>query len=412
MTPPCPHLTITTGAASSSDQPLSENLVSLLSTQYPEQSLDQVNRMVTAWQQDDGVTLYQITTTMTTNEVVVLKRTPTPTPFKAPTLLPSYTAEQIPASFTALSHPVVQTAIVLPAELRRQLHNQINWGMSATDEAVYQCTTITAINPTPPGHFQPSTPPSKSSSEISDIHITVMSKIEEPIPVPPSTIKHDMRPSLFTTPKSKVQIPASDPPMFPQSRFCEWMKTPLTCDKLLGELVKNNLLITNQFTTFSSVHKHAEETQEICKTANMIKTEFKEFQKIGQCIENHLDSLFTKIAKMEDMQTNHSHSLMTTLPSSQLMKDAPGFFQCHDDWTAPVRGTPLCYAVHPLPHLHLCTCQQTNTYEQTNTHRHISTCSCTCHCHCMNAYYHLCRNAHHCMRTHKRSHTRLLSTYP
>ena len=70
MTPPRP--TITTSLPEG--QALQEDLVSILDDQYSRRSYDQIDDMVTNWQQDN-VTLQQTTTTTTTKEVVIPKRT-------------------------------------------------------------------------------------------------------------------------------------------------------------------------------------------------------------------------------------------------------------------------------------------------------------------------------------------------
>ena len=60
------------------------------------------------------------------------------------------------------------------------------------------------------------------------------------------------------------------------------MKSSTTHDELLGELVQNISPVTNQFSTFIALRKHAEETKKIHENVNEMKNEFK---KIGQKIE-------------------------------------------------------------------------------------------------------------------------------
>ena len=106
MTPPRP--TITTDPFEG--QSLREDLVSTLDDQYSQWSYNQIDDMVTNWQQDN-VTLQQTTTTTTTKEVVVPQRTPT---VQQPPSLPRWTSEQIAASFTALGRPMIQAVTIPP----------------------------------------------------------------------------------------------------------------------------------------------------------------------------------------------------------------------------------------------------------------------------------------------------------
>ena len=79
--------------------------------------------------------------TTTTNEVVIPKKTPTPS--AKPPLLSQFTAEQIATSFAALGHPQVQTTAVPPlvepsSRGQQPSHTFINEGMTAMEKAAYQ----------------------------------------------------------------------------------------------------------------------------------------------------------------------------------------------------------------------------------------------------------------------------------
>jgi len=109
MTPPRPRLTITDDLPEG--QALREDLVSTLDNQYSCRSYEQIDDMVTNWQQDNNVTLRQTTTTTMTKEVVVPNRTPV---VQQPPPLPRWTSEQIAASFAAFRRPTIQAAMVPP----------------------------------------------------------------------------------------------------------------------------------------------------------------------------------------------------------------------------------------------------------------------------------------------------------
>jgi len=179
-----------------------------------------------------------------------------------------------------------------------------------------------------PGHFDPPTPP----TEEEPIPSAPMQVVDEPLPVPPP-ISFMTKPSLFAPLCTKIQIPKSDPPVFPLTRFTEWMKISTTRDELLGELVQNESPIINQFTAFSTQRTHTDETKKLQTEVNEMKNDFKEFKKLGQRIELRLNTLATKIAKAEDSQSSHLRYLFTKLPSQELMHGAPNFFMKHDDWT-------------------------------------------------------------------------------
>jgi len=160
-----------------------------------------------------------------------------------------------------------------------------------------------------------------------------MQMTDKPLLVSPPTILFATKPSFFAPPWTKTQIPKSDPPVFPMSCFTEWMGTSTTCDELLGKLVQNESLITDQFTTFASQCIHAEETKKLWTKVTTIKNNFKEFKKLGQRIEQRLGSLVIKIAKAGDSQALHLHHLLVKLPPQELMRDASNFFMKWDDWT-------------------------------------------------------------------------------
>jgi len=179
-----------------------------------------------------------------------------------------------------------------------------------------------------PGHFDPPTPP----AEEDPVPFIPMQVTDEPLPVPPP-ISFANKPSLFAPLRTKVQIPKSDPPVFPLTCFTEWMKASTTRDELLGELVQNESPITDQFAAFSSQRTHTEETRKLRTEVNNMKSDFEEFKKLGQRIELRLNNLATKIAKAEDSQSSHSRYLLTKLPSQELMRGTPNFFMKRDDWT-------------------------------------------------------------------------------
>jgi len=179
-----------------------------------------------------------------------------------------------------------------------------------------------------PGHFDPPTPPTKEEPTPS----APIQVVDEPIPVPPP-ISFTTKPSLFTPLRTKSQIPKSDPLVFPLTRFTEWMKTSMTRDELLGELVQNESPVIDQFAAFSTQRTHADETKKLRTEVNEMKNKFEEFKKLGQRIELRLNSLTTKIAKVEDSQSSHSHYLFMKLPSQELMRGAPNFFMKQDNWT-------------------------------------------------------------------------------
>jgi len=179
-----------------------------------------------------------------------------------------------------------------------------------------------------PGHLDPPTPPAEEDPTLS----IPMQVTDEPLPVPPP-ISFTTKPSLFTPLRTKIQIPKDDLPVFPLTRFTEWMKASTTRDELLGELVQNESPITDQFAAFVSQRTHTEETKKLRTEVNEMKNDFEEFKKLGQRIELCLNNLATKIAKAEDSQSSHSHHLLAKLPSQTLMRDAPNFFMKRDDWT-------------------------------------------------------------------------------
>ena len=284
--------------------------------------------MVTNWQQDNNVTLRQTTTTTTTKEVVVPNRTPV---VQQPPPLPRWTSEQIAVSFAAFRRPTIQTAmvppIVEPRPKGRQLSSGvINDGFTTPERAAYE--RAMGATSTLPGHFDPPTPPVEEDPT-SSIQMQIT---DEPLPVPPP-ISFANKPSPFAPLRTQVQIPKSDPPVFPLTRFTEWMKTSATRDELLGELVQNESPITDQFSAFASQRTHAEEAKKLRTEVNEMKNEFEDFKKLGQRIELRLSNLMTKIAKAEDSQSSHSRHLMAKLPSQTLMRDAPNFFMKRDDWT-------------------------------------------------------------------------------
>ena len=177
--------------------------------------------------------------------------------------------------------------------------------MTATEEVAYQWAfpEAPAATLTLPRHFEPKTPPSNIKLE-SDTNATErMTITDKPLPIPPPSIKYDTRPSLFAPPpKSAMRITKANPPVFPQSRFTEWMKSPTTCDELLGKLVRNTSPAAEQFSTFIALRKHTEETKKIRENVTEMKDKFKEFKKLGQKIEKRLDDIHARITKAEDLQ--------------------------------------------------------------------------------------------------------------
>jgi len=141
------------------------------------------------------------------------------------------------------------------------------------------------------------------------------------------------RTMCMTPPQTKIQIPKSDPPVFPLTCFTEWMKTSTTRDELLGELIQNKSPITDQFAAFTSQWTHTKETKKLRTEVETMKNDFEEFKKLGQRIKLRLNNLATKIAKAEDSQSSHSRYLMMKLPSQELMCSAPNFFMKRDNWT-------------------------------------------------------------------------------
>jgi len=324
MTPP--RLAITDDLPEG--QALREDLVSTLDDQYSHQSYDQIENMVTNWQQDNNVTVRQTTTTTTTKEVVVPNRTPVA---QQPPSLPRWTSEQLAASFAAFGRPTIQAAaippITKPHPQGRQLSSGvINDGFTTTERTAYERAMATTS--TLPSHFDPPTPPAEEEPTPS----SPMQVVDEPLPVPPP-ISFATKPSLFAPMRPKIQIPKSDPPVFPLTCFTEWMKDSTTRDELLGELVKNESPITDQFAAFSTQRTHANETKKLRTEVNEMKNDFEEFKKLGQRIELCLNALATKIAKAEDSQSSQSRYLLTKLPSQELMRGAPNFFMKRDDWT-------------------------------------------------------------------------------
>ena len=162
-----------------------------------------------------------------------------------------------------------------------------------------------------------------------------MTVTDEPLPIPPPSIKYDTRPSPFAPPKSTMRIPKTDPPVFPQSCFTEWMNSPTTHDELLGELVQNASPAAEQFSTFVALRKHTEETRKIRENITKMKNKFEEFKKLGQKIEKRLDDIHVRVTKAEDLQARNSHHLLSKLPPQDLMRDAPNFFMKQDNWTVP-----------------------------------------------------------------------------
>ena len=113
------------------------------------------------------------------------------------------------------------------------------------------------------------------------------------------------------------------------------MKSPTTRNKLLGKLVQNTSPAAEQFFTFVTLRKHAEETKKIRENVTEMKNKFEEFKKLEQKIEKHLDDIHARITKAEDLQARNSHYLLSKLPPQDLMRDAPNFFMKQDDWTVP-----------------------------------------------------------------------------
>ena len=172
-----------------------------------------------------------------TKEVVVPNRTPVA---QQPPPLPCWTSEQLAASFAAFGCPTIQTAIVPPiTEPRprgRQLSSRVNNdGFTTTERAAYEHAMATTS--TLPGHFDPPTPPAEEEPVPS---ATPMQVVDEPLPVPPP-ISFATKPSLFALIRSKIQIPKSDPPVFPLTHFTDWMKDSTTRDELLNTLTPNTL---------------------------------------------------------------------------------------------------------------------------------------------------------------------------
>ena len=111
------------------------------------------------------------------------------------------------------------------------------------------------------------------------------------------------------------------------------MKSPTTCDELLGKLVRNASPAAKKFSTFVALRKHTEETKKIRENVTEMKNEFEEFKKLGQKIKKCLDNVHARITKAEDLQARNSHHLLSKLPPQNLMRDAPNFFMKQDDWT-------------------------------------------------------------------------------
>jgi len=174
-------------------QALREDLVSTLDDQYSQRSYDQIEDMVTNWQQDSNVTLRQTMTTTMTKEVIVSNRTPIA---QQPPPLPRWTSKQIATSFAAFGRPTIQAAIVPPltepCPKGQQLSSGvINDGFTTAERAAYEHAmgTTSAL----PGHFDPPTPP----AEEDPAPFTSMQVADEPLPVPPLMISFATKPSYF-----------------------------------------------------------------------------------------------------------------------------------------------------------------------------------------------------------------------
>jgi len=246
-----PRLTLRTDEvpALPAGQPLSEELVTVIRDQYPQQSYTDINHFVSDWQQQTTAPVTVRQTTTTTNEIVL------PAPQQAPPP-PHFTREQLAASFAAFQ-PLVARATVPP------------------------------VDPVLPGHFvKEETPISSSSSEIEVVRS-----------VPPPIVPQNTKPSGFAMPKrTPVSMPKQEPPPFPLSHFNGWMKTPATRDELLGELTKNESPAITIINSYRTIYKQIDETRYIHKEVDSLVTDFNEFKKLGDHIEKRLTDIQTHIA--------------------------------------------------------------------------------------------------------------------
>jgi len=285
-----PRLTIQTSdvPALPAGQPLSEELVAVVRNQFPQQSYTEINRFVSDWQQQTTAPVTVRQTTTTTNEILL------PAPQQPPP--PRFTSEQLAASFAAF-RPLVARAVVPP------------------------------VDPVLPGHFvKEETPISSSSSEIEVVRR----------PASPPIIPQNTKPSGFAMPKqTPVSMPRQEPPTFPLSRFNGWMKSSAMRDELLGELTKNESPAITIVNSYRTIYKQIDETRYIHKEVDSLVTDFNEFKKLGERIEKRLTDIQTHIARSEDSQFQHLRLVASQFPHTDIMKDAPVFFQKRDDWTVP-----------------------------------------------------------------------------
>jgi len=285
-----PRLTLQTSdvPALPAGQPLSEELVATVRNQFPQQSYAEINRFVSDWQQQTAAPVTVRQTTTTTNEIVL------PAPQQPPP--PRFTSEQLAASF-ATFRPLVARAVVPP------------------------------VDPVLPGHFvKEETPISSSSSEIEVVRC----------PASPPIVPQNTKPSGFAMPKrTPVSMPRQEPPTFPLSRFNGWMKSSAMRDELLGELTKNESPAITIVNSYRTIYKQIDETCYIHKEVDSLVTDFNEFKKLGDRIEKRLTDIQTHIARSEDSQFQHLRLVASQFPHTDIMKDAPVFFQKRDDWTIP-----------------------------------------------------------------------------
>jgi len=247
-----------------------------------------INHFVSDWQQQTTAPVTIRQTTTTTNEIVL------PTPQQPPPP-PRFTREQLAASFAAFQ-PLVARATVPP------------------------------VDPVLPGHFVKEEMPISSSS----------SEIEVVRSAPPPTVPQNTKPSGFAMPKrTSVSMPKREPPPFPLSCFNGWMKSSTMRDDLLCELMKNESPAITIVNSYRTIYKQIDETCYIHKEVDSLITDFNEFKKLGDRIDKRLTDIQTHIARSEDSQFQHLRLVASQFPHTNIMKDAPVFFQKYDDWTVP-----------------------------------------------------------------------------
>jgi len=113
------------------------------------------------------------------------------------------------------------------------------------------------------------------------------------------------------------------------------MKNSATRNELLGELTKNESPAITIVNSYRIIYKQIDETRYIHKEVDSLVTDFNEFKKLGDRIEKRLTDIQTHIARSEDSQFQHLRLVASQFPHTDIMKDAPVFFQKRDDWTVP-----------------------------------------------------------------------------